>query len=159
MIFNLEGNIVKFGLREFHLISGLNCQPFPRFTSSNIKEEFNSELRTVCFSSTDTLDRNKIIVAFSIAQLSDQLMVKLANLLILDCFINCKQLHNVVNWKHLKMIGGEETLLNFLLGKLSFNLIVEYMRKVVEDLTINFSLQGFPHILVCLALEIIPMLS
>ena len=90
LIFNLEGNIAKFGLREFHLISGLNCQPFPQSTTSNIKEEFNSELRTVCFSIIDTLDRNKIISAFSIAQLSDQLMVKLAKLLILECFINCK---------------------------------------------------------------------
>ena len=159
LIFNLEGNIVKFGLGEFHLISGLNCQPFPQSTTSNIKEEFNSELRTACFSNIDILDRNKIIAAFSIAQLSDQLMVKLANLLILDCFINYKQLHNVVDWKHLKMIDDEETLLNFPWGRLSFNLTVEYMRKAVEDLTVNFSLQGFPHILVCWALEIIPKLS
>ena len=159
LIFNLEGNIAKFGLREFHLISRLNCQPFPQSTTSNIKEEFNSELRTVCFSIIDTLDRNKIISAFSIAQLSDQLMVKLANLLILDCFINCKQLHNVVDWKHLKMVDEEETLLNFPWGRLPFNLTVEYMRKAIENLTVNFSLQGFPHILVCWALEIIPKLS
>ena len=86
-------------------------------------------------------------------------MVKLANLLILDCFINYKQLHNVVDWKHLKIIDDEETFLNFPWGRLSFNLTVEYMRKTAEDSTVNFSLQGFPHILVCWALEIIPKLS
>ena len=48
LIFNLEGNIAKFGLREFHLISGLNCQPFPQSITSYIKEVFNSELRTFC---------------------------------------------------------------------------------------------------------------
>ncbi|TYK15460.1 hypothetical protein E5676_scaffold477G00300 [Cucumis melo var. makuwa] len=57
------------------------------------------------------------------------------------------------------MIDDEETLLNFPWGRLSFNLTVEYMRKAAEDLTVNFSLQGFPHVLVCWALEIIPKLS
>ena len=57
------------------------------------------------------------------------------------------------------MIDDEETLLNFPCGRLSFNLTVEYMRRVAEDLTANFSLQEFPHILVCWALEIILKLS
>uniref|UniRef100_A0A9I9EFN9 Protein Ycf2-like n=1 Tax=Cucumis melo TaxID=3656 RepID=A0A9I9EFN9_CUCME len=57
------------------------------------------------------------------------------------------------------MIDDEETLINFPWGRLSSNLTVEYMRKAAEDLTVNFSLQGFPHILVCWALEIIPKLS
>ena len=57
------------------------------------------------------------------------------------------------------MVDEEETLLNFPWGRLPFNLTVEYMRKAIENLTVNFSLQGFPHILVCWALEIIPKLS
>ena len=82
------------------------------------------------FKNISSIKRNNIEAYLTVPSQDDEAVGKIAQLYILECFLNNKQIHNVLDRKEVKMIEDDETLNSFPWGRLVFNLTIEVFTRV-----------------------------
>ena len=93
LAFFLGGEVRKFGLKEFALITGLNCSPYPE-AKKKIKKMLSGEINKKFFSGRKSVKRKELIMMFiGSIEASDEEKVKLAKLFLLKCVLISKSKH------------------------------------------------------------------
>ena len=160
LLFNIEGNIVEFGLRDFCLITGLNCGEYPIEDVLDATEENESMVKQLFFRNNTSISRQELKTAFNYhckSCIDEEELVKLANLYFLYNVLIPKQNHNMLDLKHVKMLDDKEKFRNYPWGRLCFSLTKQFIQNAVKskrksknsetEFKVCAFLQGFPMVL------------
>lgn len=95
------------------MITRFHYTPFPKYLEL-INEPCKPRLLEDCiFKNISSIKRNNIEAYLTVPSQDDEAVGKIAQLYILECFLNNKQIHNVLDRKEVKMIEDDETLNSF----------------------------------------------
>ncbi|KAL9458079.1 hypothetical protein AB3S75_007019 [Citrus x aurantiifolia] len=173
MRFLVGGSEGRFSMKEFALISGLNCGKYPRLDISQKDED-----ETVCdalLNGETRFTNQQLEKAFLAADTAnDMQMVKLAMLYFLECVLLGKERKVLIDTSHIHMVDHFETFNNFPWGRKSFNVTLSGMRRALKNRVQKFqakqatkpvhkeekySLLGFPYSFQVWAYEAISVLT
>uniref|UniRef100_A0A9I9EJ87 DUF1985 domain-containing protein n=1 Tax=Cucumis melo TaxID=3656 RepID=A0A9I9EJ87_CUCME len=171
-LFNMESNIEEFGLRDFCLITGLNCGESPIEDVLDATEENESMVKQLFSRNNTSISRQELKTAFNYhckSYTDEEELVKLANLYFLYNVLIPRQNHNMLDLKHVKMVDDKEKFRNYPWGRLCFSLTKQFIQNVVKSKRKSKNseteskayafLQGFPMVLAYWAYEILPQLA
>ncbi|CAE5987931.1 unnamed protein product [Arabidopsis arenosa] len=154
------GKPVRFSLREFGLVTGLNCQPLPAldraltkcppgvtpywFTLFGGEEYFTGEMLL------GKLRRAKA--------LTSEVRVKYACLLLVDGFLCRRSFHMKIPKEHVEMIRDLDVFLKYPWGRYSFDMTMQCIksRSLNQLAQVTVAIQGFIHALVLVLVEAVP---
>ncbi|KDO45976.1 hypothetical protein CISIN_1g012730mg [Citrus sinensis] len=173
MHFLVGGSEGRFSMKEFALITGLNCGKYPRLDISQKDED-----ETVCdalLNGETRFTNQQLEKAFLAADTAnDMQMVKLAMLYFLECVLLGKERKVLIDTSHIHMVDHFETFNNFPWGRKSFNVTLSGMRRALKNRVQKFqakqatkpahkeekySLLGFPYSFQVWAYEAISVLT
>lgn len=159
MHFLVGGSEGRFSMKEFALITGLNCGKYPRLDISQKDED-----ETVCdalLNGETRFTNQQLEKAFVAADTAnDMQMVKLAMLYFLECVLLGKERKVLIDSSHIHMVDHFETFNNYPWGRMSCNTTLSSMRRALKDRVQKFqtkqatkadhkeekySLLGFPY--------------
>lgn len=157
--FNIGGNVIKFGLRDFALITGLNCGILPHINKDSIKG--GGRFRNIYFEGDKVVTRKYLNLAFKVNKNApDEDMLKMSLLYCLESFLLPRQDTVNVEMDHILMIDDDELFNNYPWGKVAFDMLVDYMRKATTSkCSVGIGMGGFIYALLVWAYEVIPTLS
>ena len=156
--FNIGGKVLKFGLQDFAIITGLRCDPCNDIEvggsdGGHLKKKFfrsNTKLNIRLFNS----------IFLNPLKASDDELVQLANLYLLENVVYAKQEATQVDLDAMAMVTNEAEFNNFSWGTKSFEYTIKSIRNVVKNMgSCTSNVGGFPQALLIWAYETIPMLS
>ncbi|TYK30414.1 protein Ycf2-like [Cucumis melo var. makuwa] len=102
--FLIGGRVLRFGLREFVLITGLKCHEIPDINHKDIKG--GGRLKGVYFKNLKTMTRQYLNIMFNVSTAeTDDDRIKMAKLYFLESFLIPKQECLSVEWDHITMQG------------------------------------------------------
>ncbi|TYK09852.1 protein Ycf2-like [Cucumis melo var. makuwa] len=158
--FLIGERVLRFGLREFALITGLRCHEIPNINHEDIKG--GGRLKWVYFENLKTVTRQYLNVMFNISTAgTDDDRIKMAKLYFLESFLIPKQECLSVDWDHIIMVDDDEVFDGYPWGRVAFELLVDFMnRAVCSKGQTGISMGGgfiFP--ILAWAYEVIPTLS
>ncbi|KAA0033298.1 protein Ycf2-like [Cucumis melo var. makuwa] len=121
---------MRFGLREFALITGLRCHEIPDINHEDIKS--GGRLKGVYFENLKTVTRQYLNVMFNISTAeTDDDRIKMAKLYFLESFLIPKQECLSVDWDHIIMVEDNEVFDGYPWGRVAFELLVDFMNRVI----------------------------
>lgn len=156
--FNLEGRIHKFGMKEFALITGLNCGELPAIDMSKIqKAKFNRRY----FGGQKTIRRTKLHEVFTeMDKGRNKDVVKMAKLYILEMFILGKQIRTGINHEYTLLVDDKEQFDKYPWGRISYEITIDFVKKAIKSNDASaIGIGGFPFALLVWAYETIPLLA
>uniref|UniRef100_A0A0A0KI50 TF-B3 domain-containing protein n=1 Tax=Cucumis sativus TaxID=3659 RepID=A0A0A0KI50_CUCSA len=156
--FNLEGRIHKFGMKDFALITGLNCGELPAIDMSKIqKGKFNKRY----FGGEKTIRRAKLHKVFTeMDKGRNKDVVKMAKLYILEMFILGKQIRTGINHEYTLLIDDKKQFDSYPWGRISYEITVDFVKKSIKSNDASaIGVGGFPYALLVWAYETIPLLA
>lgn len=151
---------VKFGYREFAMITGLKCDPIPNLDlkalnkGDSFKDRFFPEAKKV------RIEALKMFLNSPI-QVSDEDMVRLANLYLLEIFFLAKSEHSLVDLKHLLIANDLQAFNDYPWGRVIFE---ETAQQVINanrhssTAVTGYAMAGCAYALLAFAFETIPAL-
>lgn len=162
--FNFGGNLAKFELKEFALMSGLECGDIPIVMGNKkqiVGDAYDNSLRGKFFKGLISI-RNQDIAhkLLDTTTATDAEKVKLANLLLLEVALLPKQDTVKVNEDHVTTANDAEIFNKYPWGKKSFDLLLQSMGKTKtyrEGKSAAYHVGGFVFSLVAWAYETIPL--
>ena len=156
--FNFGGKLMKFGIQDFALITGLNCSPC---NDVGLCGSDNGHLRDKFFSNNTKLNIRLFNSIFlNPLKATDDELVQLANIFLLENVVYAKQDGTQVDWNALEMVTNESEFHNYPWGTKAFEYTIKSIWNVVKNLGSGTSnIGGFPHAILIWAYEIIPTLS
>uniref|UniRef100_A0A9I9E5C4 DUF1985 domain-containing protein n=1 Tax=Cucumis melo TaxID=3656 RepID=A0A9I9E5C4_CUCME len=157
--FLIGRRILRFGLREFALITGLRCHEIPDINHEDIKD--GGQLKGVYFENLKTVTRQYLNVMFNISTAGTyDDRIKMAKLYFLESFLIPKQECLSVDWDNIIMVDDDEVFDGYPWGRVAFELLVDFMNKVVcSKGQTGISMGGFIFPILAWAYEVIPTLS
>ncbi|KAA0040869.1 protein Ycf2-like [Cucumis melo var. makuwa] len=159
--FLIGGRVLRFGLREFALITGLRCHEISDINHEDIKG--GGWLKGVYFENLKTVTRQYLNVMFNISTArTDDDRIKMAKLYFLESFLIPKQECLNVDWDHIIMVDDDEVFDGYPWGRVAFELLVDFMnRAVCSKGQTGISMGGFifPILAWAYELEVSPMLA
>ncbi|TYK23840.1 protein Ycf2-like [Cucumis melo var. makuwa] len=157
--FLIGGRVLRFGLREFALITGLKCHEIPYINHDDIKG--GGRLKGVYFENLKTVMRQYLNVMFNISTArTDDDRIKMAKLYFLESFLIPKQECLSVDWDHIIMVDDDEVFDGYPWGRVAFELLVDFMNRVVcSKGQTGISIWGFIFLILAWAYEVNPTLS
>ncbi|XP_020884365.1 uncharacterized protein LOC110229196 [Arabidopsis lyrata subsp. lyrata] len=154
------GKPVRFSLREFGLVTGLNCQPLPALDRALTKcppgvtpywfTLFGGE---ECFTGEMLLGKLRRPKA-----LSSEVRVKYACLLLVDGFLCRRSFHMKIPKEHVEMIHDLDVFLKYPWGRYSFDMTMQCIksRSLNQLAQATVAIQGFIHALGLVLVEAVP---
>ncbi|KAA0061272.1 uncharacterized protein E6C27_scaffold455G001150 [Cucumis melo var. makuwa] len=128
--FLIGERVLRFGLREFALITGLRCHEIPNINHEDIKG--GGRLKWVYFENLKTVTRQYLNVMFNISTAgTDDDRIKMAKLYFLESFLIPKQECLSVDWDHIIMVDDDEVFDGYPWGRVAFELLVDFMNRAV----------------------------
>ncbi|KAA0025875.1 uncharacterized protein E6C27_scaffold34G001540 [Cucumis melo var. makuwa] len=128
--FLIGGRVLRFGLREFALITGLRCHEIPDINHEDIKG--GGRLKEVYFENLETVTMQYLNVMFNISTTgTNDDRIKMAKLYFLESFLISKQECLSVDWDHIIMVDDDEVFDGYPWGRVAFELLVEFMNRAV----------------------------
>ncbi|KAA0035989.1 protein Ycf2-like [Cucumis melo var. makuwa] len=128
--FLIGGRVLRFGLREFVLITGLKCHEIPDINHKDIKG--GGRLKGVYFKNLKTMTRQYLNIMFNVSTAeTDDDRIKMAKLYFLESFLIPKQECLSVEWDHITMVDDDEVFDGYPWGRVAFELLVNFMNRVV----------------------------
>ena len=130
--FNIGGKVLKFGLQDFAIITGLRCDPCNDIEvggsdGGHLKKKFfrsNTKLNIRLFNS----------IFLNPLKASDDELVQLANLYLLENVVYAKQEATQVDLDAMAMVTNEAEFNNFAWGTKSFEYTIKSIRNVVKNM-------------------------
>lgn len=163
ILFQIGDNLLRFGPREFALMTGLNCGCLPMTTYKPSKEE--DSLKMKFFRNDKKLTLSIISREFvNATDATDDQLVKLANLYFLEGVLLPKEVHLTTDVDHLHIAEDLEEFCLYPWGRVVFNETIKYMKKIVTNISGHekkpslYHLRGFPFALLAFFYESIPAL-
>ncbi|XP_038883716.1 uncharacterized protein LOC120074618 isoform X2 [Benincasa hispida] len=156
--FNLEGRIHKFGMKEFSLITGLNCGELPEIDMSKIqKGKFNKRY----FGGEKTIKRTKLHEVFTeMDKGRNKDVVKMAKLYILEMFILGKQIRTGINHEYTLLVDDKEQFDRYPWGRISYEITIDFVKKAIKSNDASaIGIGGCAFALLVWAYETIPLLG
>lgn len=156
--FNLEGKIHKFGIKDFALITGLNCGELPAIDMSKIqKAKFSRRY----FGDEKTIRRTKLHEVFEeMDKGRNKDVVKMAKLYMLETFILGKQIRTGINHEYTLLIDDKKQFDQYPWGRVSYEITIDFMKKAIKSHDVSaIGIGGFPYALLVWAYETIPLLA
>ena len=128
--FLIGGRVLRFGLREFALITGLRCHEIPDINHEDIKG--GGRLKEVYFENLETVTMQYLNVMFNISTAgTDDDKIKMAKLYFLEIFLIPKQECLSVDWDYIIMVDDDEVFDGYPWGRVAFELLVDFMNMAV----------------------------
>ncbi|TYK19697.1 protein Ycf2-like [Cucumis melo var. makuwa] len=122
--FLIGGRVLRFGLREFALITDLKCHEIHDIKHEDIKG--GGRLKGVYFENLKTVTRQYLNVMFNISTAgTDDDRIKMVKLYFLESFLIPKQECLGVEWDHIIMVDDDEVFDGYLWGRVTFELLLE----------------------------------
>lgn len=155
--FDIEGTILKFGMKDFALISGLNCNKYPFIFKKNLPE---STTKRKFFRKGKSVSRKSLNDVFRANKGGkDEEIVRLAKLYCLESLLIPKKVENNIDPYHLKMVDDPELFDNYPWGRLSYEMTIEYIKRSINSQQAEaYGIGGFPYAVIVWAYETIPTL-
>lgn len=156
--FNLEGRIHKFGIRDFALITGLNCEELPAVDMSKIqKARFSRRY----FGGEKTIRRTKLHEVFvEMDKGRSKDVIKMAKLYMLEMLVLGKQIRTGINHEYTLLIDDKEQFERYPWGRVSYEITLDFVKKAIKSNDASaVGIGGFPYALLVWAYETIPLLS
>ncbi|XP_030480073.2 uncharacterized protein LOC115697276 [Cannabis sativa] len=171
MWFDICGAQLRFSIKEFALITGLNCSECPKVnrgeTSGNgfLEKYFPSKKV-----SRELVDR----VFDSYDGSNDEDCVKLAQLHLLENMLLAKEKQKLVDLEHVRLLDHPEIFNNYPWGRVCYSYTLGFLQRALENRVSKFRerqrrnpdhhcetyhLAGFPYVLQVWAYESIPQLG
>uniref|UniRef100_A0A9I9E975 DUF1985 domain-containing protein n=1 Tax=Cucumis melo TaxID=3656 RepID=A0A9I9E975_CUCME len=128
--FLIGGRVLRFGLREFALITDLKCHEIHDIKHEDIKG--GGRLKGVYFENLKTVTRQYLNVMFNISTAgTDDDRIKMVKLYFLESFLIPKQECLGVEWDHIIMVDDDEVFDGYLWGRVTFELLVDFMNRII----------------------------
>uniref|UniRef100_A0A9I9E5G9 DUF1985 domain-containing protein n=1 Tax=Cucumis melo TaxID=3656 RepID=A0A9I9E5G9_CUCME len=128
--FLIEGRVMRFGLREFALITGLKCHEIPDINHEDMKG--GGRLKWVYFENLKIVTRQYLNVMFNISTAgTDDDRIKMAKLYFLESFLIPNPKCLSVEWDHIIMVDDDEVFDGYPWGRVAFEILMDFMNRVV----------------------------
>ena len=156
LCFNFEGEVVCFTMKDFALVTGLNCGDYPpvpirALPEGNLKKKF--------FKNHNAVTRKMISDTFEKKKCNDDDLIKLAKVHILENLLLGKSDHTNIYLNHLNMVDNDELFDKYPWDRLSYEMTIDSVKNglnYIHSDTCNAT--GFPFALLVWAYETIPAL-
>ena len=146
LTFNFGGQKCNFGIKEFALITGLNCGRPPRKYKHKSKKNYTRKMLVSLFkqnAGSNSSDR-----------------VKMGNLYLLENFLLPKQEATNIDITHVEMLDEWEEFNNYPWGRTCYELTINSVKKALDNINVQkMTFNGLPHALVVWAYETLPLLQ
>lgn len=159
--FRIGKEIVKFGLEEFAIVSGLNCEPFenPPYKEN---EDGNS-FKDIHFGDCNVINLSTIAYVYEEGKdKNDEDLVKLANLFFLEQVLLPKDNAKAVDSHHVKLLTDLDEFYLYPWGRVIFMETIKSVSSALNTMSrgsaTGYHLGGFPLAILAFAFEIIPQL-
>ena len=159
--FLLNGKEVKFGLPEFAMITGLNCEPIPNIDlkaltkNYSLKDRFFEKMKNIRGDILKSVWTNLKIA-------TDEEWVQLANLCLLELFFLAKTENLCITADHVLIASNLEVFNNYPWGRVIFEQTAESVilaNKNAANKPTGYVVNGCAYALLAFAFEIIPKLT
>lgn len=165
--FKINNHVVKFGLSEFALMTGLNCREFTpdELEEHNRARDYTpkSMFANKFFKKMKKVSTLEVVAAFLGARdATNNEKVMLAKLVFLETILLPKQERSSINTRHLDIADNSETFDNYPWGRVSYEKLIESITNCgdsLQKITTGYGVHGFSHALVAWAYEILPSLA
>ena len=156
--FLIGGGMLKFGLREFTLITSLNCDEIPDVNTEDIKG--GERPKKIYFEILKSMTMHYLNIMFNISMAGTyENRIRMAKLYFLKIFLLLRQESLSIKWDHVLMLDDVEHD-SYPWGRIVFYLLLYFMNRVVGSKgQIGISMGGFIFLILVLAYEVIPTLS
>lgn len=119
---------MKFGSREFALITGLNCREIPGVKKDD--NEGGGHLKKMYFESLKIVTRQCLNVMFNVITAgTNNDHLKMTKLYFLESFLTPKQENLHIEWKHILLVDDDDLFDRYPCGRVAFNLLIEFMNR------------------------------
>ncbi|KAG7534146.1 Ulp1 protease family C-terminal catalytic domain [Arabidopsis thaliana x Arabidopsis arenosa] len=154
------GKPIRFSLREFGLVTGLNCNPLPPLDKSLIKSPPGvTPYWFTLFGGEEWVTGEMLLTKLRRSKaLDSDIRIKYACLLLVDGFLSRRSYHMKIPKSHVEMIRDLDVFLAYPWGRYSFDLTMRCIksRSVSQLAQATVAIQGFIHALVLVFVEAVP---
>ena len=125
-----EGRVLKFGLRDITLITGLNCSKVPELNTKDING--GGRLKMIYFETLKSVTRHYLNTMFKISMAgTDKDRIQMAKLYFLESFLLPRQESLSIEWDYVLMVDDDELFGSYPWRRVAFDLLLEFMNRVV----------------------------
>ena len=157
MSFAIDNKTLKFGLKEYAVVTGLNCAPIQTLTYTQMAGEI--KFKKKIFGDFDDIDINTIAyVCENIEDFVNEELLKLVNLYFLEEVILPKEKRQPIDLNHINLLTNEE-FNQYSWGRVVFQNTVKALKSISKGVAAGYHLADFPFALLAYAYETIPQLS
>ncbi|CAH8267557.1 unnamed protein product [Arabidopsis lyrata] len=154
------GKPVRFSLREFGLVTGLNCGPLPALDRTLVKcPPGVTPYWFTLFGGEESFTGEMLLAKLCRAKsLTSELRIKYACLLLVDGFLCRRSFHMKIPKEHMEMIRDLDVFLKYPWSLYSFDMTMQCIksRSLNQLAQATVAIQGFIHALVLVLVEAVP---
>ncbi|KAG7558615.1 Ulp1 protease family C-terminal catalytic domain [Arabidopsis thaliana x Arabidopsis arenosa] len=154
------GKPVRFSLREFGLVTGLDCSPLPTLDRALLKAPPGvTPYWFTLFGGEDCFTGEMLLAKLRRPKsLTSDLRVKYACLLLVDGLLCRRSYHMKIPKAHCEMIRDLDVFLKYPWGRYSFDMTMRCIksRSIIQLAQQTVAIQGFIHALVLVLIESVP---
>ena len=150
LTFLIGESLLTFGIKEFAMMSGLNCEPIPNTVYKPSTKE--NSLKKKFFPDDKKLSLMGIRFVFGfVTHATDEELVKLANLYFLESVLLPKEPHLYINMEHLHILEDLDEFYLYPWGRVVFKETLKHFKKMAKNTEAKserkpsgYHLAGFP---------------
>ena len=131
--FGIGKKVLNFGLEEFAIVTGLNCESFPFSQSFAIPEDVS--FKEKFFPNFENIDTGTIAYVYdTVKDVSNEDLMKLANLYFLEEVLLSKDSIRPIDKEHLDVVNHLDEFYLYPWGRVVFKETVKALRSVLKSM-------------------------
>ncbi|KAL3322679.1 hypothetical protein AABB24_039989, partial [Solanum stoloniferum] len=157
---NYSGMLICFGMKEFAIITGLNCHNEDVYDVENMSTKTKMRRKEILEVVGRSCKRNELIEHLQTKNLSKDVKKSLCLLYFLHSFLCPKDVNTNIPKKWILLSADRKAFSAYPWGHISYDITIKHLLKAVKTIdgkTTN--LYGFPWAFMCWAFEVVPFLQ
>ncbi|KAL3365157.1 hypothetical protein AABB24_010358, partial [Solanum stoloniferum] len=157
---NYSGMPICFGMKEFAIITGLNCHNEDVYDVENMSTKTKMRRKEILEVVGRSCKRNELIEHLQTKNLSKDVKKSLCLLYFLHSFLCPKDVNTNIPKKWILLSADRKAFSAYPWGRISYDITIKHLLKAVKTIdgkTTN--LYGFPWAFMCWAFEVVPFLQ
>ncbi|KAH0773930.1 hypothetical protein KY290_011067 [Solanum tuberosum] len=157
---SISGMPICFGMKEFAIITGLNCHNEDVYDVENMSTKTKMRRKEILEVVGRSCKRNELIEHLQTKNLSKDVKKSLCLLYFLHSFLCPKDVNTNIPKKWILLSADRKAFSAYPWGRISYDITIKHLLKAVKTIdgkTTN--LYGFPWAFMCWAFEVVPFLQ
>ncbi|KAH0645750.1 hypothetical protein KY290_035401 [Solanum tuberosum] len=157
---SISGMPICFGMKEFAIITGLNCHNEDVYDVENMSTKTKMRRKEILEVVGRSCKRNELIEHLQTKNLSKDVKKSLCLLYFLHSFLCPKDVNTNIAKKWILLSADRKTFSAYPWGRISYDITIKHLLKAVKTIdgkTTN--LYGFPWAFMCWTFEVVPFLQ